>query len=305
MLKLVLGLTLGTIIFIPSISEAKSVILGPGSSQRVSITGINTPENTIEFTANNESYSVDDLFADSPEGTKLLAHFEKLIQSKEQVDIDYAVVQPDEKNQYSYKVALLIGTTRFGPATSGSNKVYYVFDKGKSVLKIDPLSDHRFAMINSNINLARNSIAKDAELRSRMEERTKVAEANKPVPQQPKMYPVPEFKFPYDIPSKAVLQALLYNLIGIGAPVELGSVKFKEVKTTNNYTRKFNDETVYIVDVSALVDIYPFDLNTNTLGNTPQQSNRSVQGEIPFIKRGSKWFAFNDFAKKWVELPGQ
>lgn len=304
MLKLVFGIVIGTIMLLPSIGVAKPVVLGPGSSQMVTVTGYNTPENTIEFIANNESYVIDDLFADSPEGTKLIASLEQLIQSKQKVDIDYAVVQPDDSKPYNCKVALLISS--YGsPAIPNSNKVYYVFDNGKSYLKIDPLSDYMFAMINSNINLARSRIAKDAGTLNQLQEQTRTTQGAQAVSQPVNKFIVPEFKSPYDIPSKAVLQALLLNLIGVNTPVERGSVVFKEFKITNNYTQKFNDETVYILDAKALVDIYPLNFTTNTLESTPQQTNRPVQGEIPFLKRGSKWFTFNDFSKRWLELPSQ
>jgi len=152
--KLVFGIFISTIMLLPSISVAKPVVLGPGSSQMVTVTGINTPENTIEFTANNESYVIDDLFADSPEGTKLIVDLEQLIQSKQKVDIDYAVVQPDDKSQYNCKVALLVTTTRFGTTSSTPFNTYYVYDKDKSYLKIDPLADYRFVEIQQRLSMA-------------------------------------------------------------------------------------------------------------------------------------------------------
>lgn len=297
--KLVFGIVISTIMLLPSISVAKPVVLGPGSSQMVTVTGINTPENTIEFTANNDRYVIDDLFADSPEGTKLIASLEQLIQSKQKVDIDYATVQPDDKNQYNCKVALFIGS--YGSsAIPNSSKVYYVFDKGKSYLKIDPLSDYRFAMINSDINLARNTIAKDAETMSRFQEQSRIAEASNPIIQQKGPFSPPEVKAPYDIPSRAVLQAFIYNLVGVNLQVENGNIRFNRFKVTNNYTRKFNEETVYIIDVEGVIDIREPD---NTLN--PSVQNRIYNGEIPFLKRGSKWFAFNEFSKRWLELPSQ
>lgn len=299
MLKLVFGIVISTIMLLPSIGVAKPAVLGPGSSQMVIVTGINTPENTIEFTANNESYVIDDLFADSPESTKLIADLEQLIQSKQKVDIDYAVVQPDASNPYNCKVALFIGS--YGsPAIPNSNKVYYVFDKGKSYLKIDPLSDNRFAMINSNINLAKGRIAKDTETMNMLKEQSRIAEANKPVPQQKGSFSPPEFKAPYEIPSTAVLQAFIYNLVGVSLQVENGNIRFNKFRVTNNYTRKFNDETVYIIDTEGVIDILEPD---NTFNKNVQ--NRVYKGEIPFLKRGAKWFAFNEFSKKWLELPSQ
>lgn len=301
MLKVKTVFMLFTLAMLPTPSIAKSVILSPGSTTAV-ITGINTPENTIEFTSNGESYVIDDLWADTPEGVKLIKYLEDLIKSAQRVDIDFAIVQPNENDKYNYKIALFIG--HYGsPTMPNSNKVYYSFDKNKSFLKIDPLSDARFVIISDHIRSEVGKAIKDIETVNKLQEQEKTIEANKSVLKQPKVFPVPEFKFPYDIPSKCVLQAVLYDLIGIESPVEWGVVRFKDIKITNNYTRKFNDETVYIIDLAVLIDTFSLDLNTNILDNTTQQQNRSVQGEIAFIKRGAKWFTFNEFAKRWVELP--
>lgn len=78
-------------------------------------------------------------------------------------------------------------------------------------------------------------------------------------------------------PSNDILK---WAIIQKHAGIEAGAVKMENYDITNHYTRKINDETIYVYDYTA---------TTTSKLYTGQQI---IKGNFSLVKRGDKWYMY-------------